>query len=112
METWVNIVGSHYDISDLGNVRSNKTGKLIQAHAVSCKKSYRKVGLYLYGERVSVFVHQLVAWNFVGSPPDNCQIHHVNGIATDNRACNLRYENTQDHQKYHCEKRRELKVSC
>lgn len=105
MEQWLDIHGSFYQVSNLGSVRSAKTGKVLRSHAVSNKKNYQKVQLYIYGERVSVYVHQLVAWNFVGSPPDNCQIHHINGIATDNRACNLRYENTEDHQRYHCNQR-------
>ena len=42
------------------------------------------------GKYRTVKIHRLVAWTFLGKS-DKKEINHINGIKTDNRACNLEW---------------------
>ncbi|RIK27789.1 MAG: hypothetical protein DCC55_39180 [Chloroflexi bacterium] len=118
MEVWRDIIGLEgiYQISNLGNVRSlDRTittsnghtrtvqGKPIRSSMAGDNKTrpYPHVCLRHQGKQIGVFVHQLVAWHFLGEPPADHDIHHKNGITTDNRASNLEYRPRRTHLSQH-----------
>ena len=82
-----------YSVSDLGNVRNDKTGKILKFLTY---KGYNKVRLY-YGSQSDykcVFVHRLVGLAFpeiCGEYKDGLQVDHINTVRDDNRAINLRW---------------------
>jgi hypothetical protein len=113
MEIWRPVVGyeGHYEVSDLGNVRSLdrevmavRNGKEVtwklKGKTLSPRRDssgHLQVNLGQGGDKS---VHRLVMAAFVGPCPENLEVCHWNGIASDNRLENLRYDtrsaNAQD----------------
>lgn len=99
--------GGHYEASSLGRIRSvdrvvvkrHRSGKLIQqryagrllAPSAPNKDGHLRVHIGFGGKRVSVFVHRMVLLAFVGEPMPDQEACHRNGVASDNRSCNLRW---------------------
>lgn len=105
-ETWKPIPGfeGHYDASNLGRIkslarvviRSNgvsqtwperilSPGRTTSGHfAVSLRGANKKPK--------SIRVHQLVMWAHVGPTPPGMEVCHNNGVHTDNRLDNLRFD--------------------
>lgn len=104
LEQWRDIPGYEgiYQVSDLGNVRAldrlGKDGRRLPAKALTpCDdgKGYRAICIPYNGKYKSFFVHALVMAAFVGPRPEGCHVCHNNGIPSDNRLCNLRYDTPQ-----------------
>lgn len=99
-ETWKPVVGyeGHYEVSDLGRVRSldriivtksgvkkRRKGQLIRA--IVQKHGYTAVGIN--GTKT---IHRLVLEAFNGPCPEGMEACHENGIRSDNRLINLRWD--------------------
>jgi hypothetical protein len=86
-----------YLVSSEGRVAGRKR-KLLKPSIDS--GGYQHVIFYVDGRRVPKKVHRLVLEEFVGPPPDGMEGCHGNGVQTDNRLSNLRWdthiENVQD----------------
>lgn len=99
-ETWRPVKGyeGHYEVSNLGNVRSIKFGKTLILKA-SYTRGYKQVYLYLNGKSKHSPIHRMVAESFIDNPLNKEQVNHKNGIKDDNRLENLewvtRSENTK-----------------
>lgn len=78
-----------YSVSNLGRVRGRKR-ELLKLSIDS--GGYQHVILYVDGKRVPKKVHRLVLEEFVGPPPDGTEGCHNNGVRTDNRLNNLRWD--------------------
>ena len=95
METYRKIsVNDNYSVSDLGNVRNDKTGKILKPQDGG--KGYMKVRLFngSHSDYIHIAVHRLVAFAFpeiCGEYSDGLQVDHLNTIRNDNRAINLRW---------------------
>lgn len=108
-EEWIDVPGweEFYQVSSLGRVRSmdrvvtqksrwgiqNRTmrGKLLKLN--SCTNQYLFVTLSRPGKKPKAhLVHRLVAFAFHGHPPLGYEVCHTNGIKTDNRSVNLRWD--------------------
>lgn len=91
-----------YQVSDEGEIKTRSSGNLKTIYIN--RYGYYFTTLYLlkeFRERTgisnnevgfyTVSIHRLVAESFLGPRPEGIQIHHVNGIKTDNRVKNLQY---------------------
>lgn len=103
-ETWRPVVGfeEYYEVSDLGRVRSlprtwmtgfgERTKPMTMMRPGPGKNGYLTLMFKVEGRRVPRTVHSLVAEAFIGPRPPKHDVCHCNGIKTDNRAVNLRYD--------------------
>ena len=88
-EYWNDIEGyPNYAVSNLGRVRSKKTGKLLKSYQT---KGYLRVSLYNDAGRKCKLVHRLVAEAFIPNPQNKSDVNHINGCKTDANACNLEW---------------------
>jgi len=111
--------GGHYEASSLGQIRvrpriivkkHSRTGELAEYSypgklLIQCNyQGYPRVTLGVDGKTISVAVHRLVAKAFYGEPPEGCVVCHNNGVKTDNRPENLRWDtpksNNEDRRKH------------
>jgi NUMOD4 motif-containing protein/HNH endonuclease len=109
VERWLPVVGwiGHYEVSDLGRVRSldrvlidrlgrvrKYSGRVLRQTAN--RSDYRRVSLKAHGVRRESLVHHLVLNAFVGPMPPGQMGCHGNGTPSDNRLSNLRWGTNSD----------------
>lgn len=124
----------HYEVSDDGRVRSVdrvitlKNGRTRKKRGVELSPSVDEhgrlgVSLYLDGRQTRRRVHVLVLEAFVGPRPAGMEGCHNNGVVTDNRRTNLRWDTSSENRydtvrhghhpnasKQTCPRRHELRV--
>lgn len=102
MENWKQIILNgekwNYAVSDMGNVKNMKTGRLLKP--LNNGIGYLQVCLCNKGKRVWVYVHRLVGQAFVHNPFDYNEINHLNEQKHDNRAENLCWCSHQENINY------------
>lgn len=101
-EEWKPVCGFEdvYEVSDQGRVRSYlKQGSAIQRRKRPCilKLNHNRQTGYMYirlyhNSKTRLPVHRLVLETFVGPCPPDCEACHNNGIKSDNRLENLRWD--------------------
>lgn len=79
-----------YKVSDMGRIRSMRTGRLRKTHAK--QSGHTHVALWKDGAARSFYVHSLVLEAFVGPRPEGMQGCHYDGDATHNDINNLRWD--------------------
>ena len=88
-EYWNDIKGyPNYSVSNLGRVKSKKTGKLLKSYQT---KGYLRVSLYNDAGRKCKLVHRLVAEAFIPNPQNKPEVNHINGCKADANVCNLEW---------------------
>lgn len=100
-EIWKTVtVNCDYEVSNLGNIRSNKCKKprTLKPFRRGCEKKdehnrgcYLSVRLSKNGVEMDYAVHRLVAMAFIPNPKNLPQVNHKNGIRNDNRVENLEW---------------------
>jgi hypothetical protein len=127
MEIWsdVPLFGGKYQASNLGNIRAKEhnvkkyshffkkiivqTYKQRMLKPTLDKSGYYRVHLGIDGKKHNYSVHRMVLMAFVGMPKDGDHGCHNNGISTDNRLENLRWdtplENAKDRVRHGAYKR-------
>lgn len=73
----------NYEVSDMGNVRNKRTGRILKPEVVH--NGYLRVTIGKKRYRI----HRLVYETFVGPIPEGYQIDHINEKRQDNRLVNL-----------------------
>ena len=90
MESWKDIPGvANYMASDAGNIMRKDTGRVLRP--AFSGSGYLFVAPCHNGKSKPVSVHRLIAATFLGVIPAKLDVNHINGVKTDNRACNLEF---------------------
>ena len=84
----------HYEVSNTGKVISHNWKNSKQTRELSPRNWNGYLGVYLtsdIGKARLIAVHRIVALTFLGEPPPNTEVDHINSIRSDNRVENLQY---------------------
>lgn len=84
----------HYMVSDKGDVKSLRTGKVLKP--ATDKYGYFYYVLCVDGVRKTMKAHRLVALAFIENIENKPTVDHINGIRTDNRVSNLRWATNKE----------------
>lgn len=84
--------------SALGNIRNTKTKKPLATHSNQRGKGYLKTKITdIDGNRHSIYLHQLVAYYFVGKNKSRfIDVDHIDNNPHNNTATNLQYLSHRD----------------
>ncbi len=106
-EVWKDIQGFEglYEISNYGNVRSLKFGKIKLLKPAKNKFGYYHVILCKNGQKKEYRVHRLVANAFIPNPLNYPQINHKDENKLNNKVENLEWCNNQYNKRYSCAKK-------
>ena len=104
MEEFRKIAMYEYSVSNLGNVRNDRTNRNLQPR-VDKKNGYYYVNLYKNSKMKTMRVHKLVANAFIPNPDDKPCVDHINCNKLDNNISNLHWVS-------HTENNRNRSISC
>lgn len=90
----------NYYITELGDIFSNKTGKLKPLKKFVNEKGYLFVRLYVNGKARKSFIHRLVAVAFIPNPENKPQVNHKDGDKTNNAVPNLEWNTGKENVKH------------
>ncbi len=91
METWKIIEGfENYSVSDLGNVRNNKTGRIMKTRFNH--EGYIIIDIRVNKQRYTKRVHILMAIAFITNHDGKSCVDHIDNDKSNNKISNLRWE--------------------
>lgn len=102
-EQWRDIEGydGMYQVSDIGRVRSRKSGEWKVLRGRNNGTGYLLVSLYRNGKQKQSYIHRLVASAFIPNDDDTKnQINHIDECKQNNRVSNLEYCTAQYNMTY------------
>ena len=116
-EQWRDIDGydGAYQVSDIGRVRSRKSGEWKVVKQEKTTLNYSQVCLYKNGKGKRFYVHRLVAQAFIPNDDDSKTIiNHRNSIRDCNRVenlewCTQQYNNTYNDKHHKCKRRTHIR---
>lgn len=93
IEEFADIPGyeGHYQISNLGNVRSIKKAPFIILKPMTATNGYLVACLWLHGKQRKLLIHRLVANSFLDNPNGYPEINHIDEDKTNNCVDNLEW---------------------
>ncbi len=86
----------NYSVSNLGNIKNNKTGKIMKLSMDG--KGYYKINLFNDKKPQTKYVHRLVGETFIPNPLNKKCIDHKDNNPLNNHISNLRYATHQENQ--------------
>ena len=87
----------NYSVSNLGNVRNDKTGRILKS--APNKDGYLSVALCKEGKGKTYKISRLVGFTFLENPDNLPEIDHINRLPYDNRVENLRWCSRENNQR-------------
>lgn len=102
VELWKDFQG-HYQVSNLGNVWSNRTNKMILPF--TDKDGYLRFKVTSNGKRKHWFVHRAVAVAFLPNPDGKPCVNHDDGNKKNNSLYNLEWMTHSENMKHAIEKK-------
>lgn len=100
MEVWRIIEEfPNYEVSNLGKVRSLRTGKLLKYDLY--EQGYYRVQLYKNNKKKNRRVHRLVALTFIPQIQDKPDVNHKNLNKLDNSAANLEWVTWEENNEHY-----------
>jgi|LauGreDrversion4_2_1035121.scaffolds.fasta_scaffold61211_3 hypothetical protein len=88
---------ANYEVSNLGNIRSKITNKILKPTLVN---GYLSIGLRTNDKTVTSFIHRLVATSFIVCPDKTYVVNHKDGIKTNNWVENLEWVSQSENSKH------------
>lgn len=99
MEIWKKIENyPNYSVSNFGNIKNNKTDKLIYLNDKGGK--YLSVSLYKNNKRKRFYVHRLVAMAFNLKEKNKEYVNHIDGNKHNNHYTNLEWVTASENTKH------------
>ncbi|MBP3905600.1 MAG: HNH endonuclease [Peptostreptococcaceae bacterium] len=80
-----------YFVDKLGNVYSNKKGKIKKLKITTSHHNYQRVRLYKDGRCYAFQLHRIVAQAFIPNPDNKPEVDHIDKNPKNNRVDNLRW---------------------
>ena len=94
METFKIIEGfENYSVSDHGNVKNNKTGRIMKQHE---HNGYKRLNIEVNKKHYKKLLHVLVAGAFIPNPENKPFVDHIDNCKTNNNIQNLRWATSKE----------------
>jgi hypothetical protein len=91
MEQYKNIIDfDKYEVSNLGNVRNTKTGKILSPSIDS--HGYYRLNLCKDNKRVAVRIHTIVAQTFLDNVENSKYVEHIDENRLNNNVNDLKFK--------------------
>ncbi len=107
MEEWRTVTEfPNYDVSNLGNIKNNKSGKMLRP----CVKSgYYHISLVNDSNKKNFKVHRLVALLFIENPENKSEVNHKDKNKLNNHLSNLEWMTRRENNIHRCQG---VKITC